>query len=104
MYLGWPITPVQKRSVATPFLFCGHPSRVGNRYNTNPINPIMVPDLNDPTKKEKLHQNEVQEKVRAFRRETKSRRGDQHPKGSKHWKVKSGVGLGNSLQVQNSCV
>ena len=25
----WPITPVQKRSMATPLYFCGHPSRGG---------------------------------------------------------------------------
>ena len=31
---GWLITPVQKRSVVTPFYFCGHPSWVGNRYDT----------------------------------------------------------------------
>ena len=33
MYPGWPITPVQKRSVATPFDFCGLTSRAENRYD-----------------------------------------------------------------------
>ena len=27
--------------------------------NVNPVNPLMVPNLNDPVKKEKLHQNEA---------------------------------------------
>ena len=33
MYPEWPITPAQKRSVATLFYFWGHPSRAGNRYD-----------------------------------------------------------------------
>ena len=34
MHPGWPITPVQKRSVATSFYFWGHPSRAENCYDT----------------------------------------------------------------------
>ena len=37
LHPGWPITSVQKRSVATQFNFCGHPSRVGNRYDNSDL-------------------------------------------------------------------
>ena len=45
MHPGWPITPVQKRSVATPFYFHGHPSRAGNRYDNMLVAQIYVDDI-----------------------------------------------------------
>ena len=34
MHPGWPITSLQKRSVATPFYFCGSPSRAESHYDS----------------------------------------------------------------------
>ena len=51
----YPYRPPQV--IQTPGLLLREPNT-----NANPLNPLMVLDLDDPTKKEKLYQNETQEK------------------------------------------
>ena len=56
---SYPYEPPQ--IVQTPGLVLREPN-----VDTNPVNPLMVLDLDDPAKKEKLHQNEAYRKNMSF--------------------------------------